>query len=294
MPSNANQLSAFEGVEVLSSEAPWGAGTVPSLIKWTGSKRAQVRSIAAAIPSNIRTYFEPFLGSGSVLYHAAHPGAVAGDVYEPLIGYWLLVRDRPDEVIRNYSEQWHNLQASLPDYFYVVRDRFNRERNPLDLAFLMRTCVNGIVRFNDDGLFNNSFHLSRRGMHPQRLRDNVIAWSRRIRGIEFFCLDYEETLQSAGAGDFVYLDPPYAGNKQRYIADLDQPRFFRVLEQLTGRGVRWAWSFDGSRGGTDLSAGVPNDLYRRRLLLKNGHSAIGRVLNGPLEDVVESLYLNYD
>ena len=57
---------------------------VPSLIKWTGSKRSQAAAIARQMPEYER-YFEPFLGGGALLYLAARPGSVAGDVYEPLV-----------------------------------------------------------------------------------------------------------------------------------------------------------------------------------------------------------------
>jgi hypothetical protein len=136
---------------------------IPSLIKWTGSKRSQAIQIAAEMPPYHR-YIEPFLGGGALLYLAGGPGSLVGDVYSPLIELWKLFQCAPMEVTANYRAQWKNLQKKFPDYYYVVRDRFNHHPNPLDLNFLMRTCVNGIVRFNNQGKFNNSFHLSRRGM----------------------------------------------------------------------------------------------------------------------------------
>jgi DNA adenine methylase len=266
---------------------------IPSLIKWTGSKRSQAAAIRKLMP-DFERYFEPFLGGGAMLYLAARPGSVAGDVYSPLIELWKLVQTDPVAAVRDYERQWTRLQGALPEYFYEVRERFNRERSPLDLSFLMRTCVNGIVRFNDGGQFNNSFHLSRKGMEPPRFERTVFAWSERLKGVHLVCQDYEETVADARDGDFVYFDPPYAGNKQRYVEDLNTERFYTVLESLSRRGVKWAWSFDGQRGGTDLSHPVPKELYKRRLLLASGNSAVGKVLNGPVEHVDESLYLNYD
>jgi hypothetical protein len=58
-----------------------GVKSVPSLLKWTGSKRSQASSIADLIPP-YRRYFEPFLGGGAVLFLAAYPDSVAGDAYE--------------------------------------------------------------------------------------------------------------------------------------------------------------------------------------------------------------------
>lgn len=205
-------------------------GNIPSLIKWTGSKRSQANAIAAEIGS-YRRYFEPFVGGGGVLFLAAQPHSVAGDLYKPLIDLWKLVQDNPDAVIRNYEKQWQKLYHELesiadserekgngfPQYYYKVRDRFNATNDPLDLSVLMRTCVNGIVRFNEKGEFNNSFHLSRKGMEPPRFAEAVCKWNDVIRGVRFVCQDYEATVSEADQDDFVYFDPPYAGNCQRYI-----------------------------------------------------------------------------
>lgn len=279
---------------------------VPSLIKWSGSKRSQVPYILANIPKHER-YIEPFLGSGALLYAAGREGSLAADIYDPLIQLWILVQRNPNIVVENYASQWRALQKelnsldvdrlpkgeALPNYYYLVRNRFNQKNDPLDLNFLLRTCVNGIVRFNASGNFNNSFHLTRRGMDPIRFRQVIKDWNYAIRGVIFKCQDYEETISEARSGDFVYLDPPYAGNKQRYLSDLDLVRFFSALDLLNTKGVKWALSFDGYRGKRNLVYDVPSGLYKRHMLIPNGGSAVSRVLNGPIEAVWESLYLNF-
>ena len=283
------------------------APTIPSLIKWSGSKRSQAKSIASEIPTFDR-YIEPFLGSGAVLYLAAHPGAIANDIYTPLIDLWKLVRDHPGDLVKVYTAEWWRLYNELdnvdistitrgngiPKVFYEVRDRFNQHQSPSDLNFLMRSCVNGIVRFNDKGEFNNSFHLSRRGMEPKRFSSIVAAWHKTIQGVEFKSVDYKEILSDAKRGDFVYLDPPYAGTTaQRYSKRLIPNELFHELERLNKRGVLWAMSYDGKRGDLDFTHNVPSSLYERRLYLASGNSAVKKVLSGPVELVEETLYLNF-
>jgi DNA adenine methylase len=267
-------------------------GDVPSLLKWTGSKRSQAVRIAALAPTHDR-YYEPFLGGGALLYMLGRTGAVGGDIYAPLIAFWTMVRDDHESLIDDYTRQWTALQDDLPGYFYIVRERFNEQQRPEDLNFLMRTCVNGIVRFSKKGEFNNSFHLSRKGMLPPRFAKIVRDWSGHIQGMEFRQGDFEQTTADAKAGDFLYLDPPYAGNKQRYIGDLDVERFYSVLEDLNRRSVKWALSFDGNRGETKYDYNLPKELYKRMEMLNSGYSAVAKVLNGPVEMVTESLYLNY-
>ncbi|HEX3809195.1 MAG TPA: Dam family site-specific DNA-(adenine-N6)-methyltransferase [Rhizomicrobium sp.] len=285
---------------------PQRVDTIPSLIKWTGSKRSQAPTILKLMP-RYRRYIEPFVGGGAILYAAAVPGSIASDVYGPLVELWRIIQSDPRRVIENYKTQWGELNAeldgldlnnlqpgeSLPVYFYHVRDRFNQKHDPLDLNFIMRTCVNGIVRFSAKGAFNNSFHLSRRGMEPARFEKIVMSWQQSIRGVDFLCHDYELSLEHATSGDFVYLDPPYAANKQRYAEDLDLGRFFSALERLNQKGAKWALSFDGKRGTQDLVHDVPKSLFKRHLFLSSGLSAVNKVLNGPIESVQESLYLNY-
>lgn len=285
------KLDELPIVEV-PKESHHSHGDVPSLLKWTGSKRSQAARIAACAPSHNR-YYEPFLGGGAMLYMLGKPGAVGGDIYAPLIAFWRMVRDDAESLITDYAKQWSALQADLPGYFYVVRDRFNEQQRPEDLNFLMRTCVNGIVRFSKAGQFNNSFHLSRKGMLPLRFAKIVRDWSAHIQGMEFRQGDFEQTIADAKSGDFIYLDPPYAGNKQRYIGDLDVARFYRALDELNSRGVKWALSFDGQRGETTYDYSLPSEIYKRKELLNSGYSAVAKVLNGPVEMVMESLYLNY-
>jgi site-specific DNA-methyltransferase (adenine-specific) len=266
--------------------------SVPPVIKWSGSKRSQAAQIAALFPCFDR-YFEPFLGGGALLYLAATHDCHASDIYKPLIDFWLLVKGNVDSLIEHYAAEWKRLQEDLPGHFYVVRDRFNANPNPYDLCFLSRTCVNGIIRFNDKGAFNNSFHLSRKGMLPERFAVVARKWASRLKRTVFSCGDFEQVLLAARQDDFVYLDPPYAGSTNRYQDNLDQERLLHVLDKLSSRGVKWALSFDGLRGEEDLRQSIPAGLYKRHLLLESGHSFVKKVLSGNVQTVQESLYLNY-
>jgi site-specific DNA-adenine methylase len=70
------------------------------LIKWTGSKRRLAKQIVAMFPCRISTYYEPFLGGGSVLYELLGTDIEVGrfecsDICEPLIALWNVVKDDP-------------------------------------------------------------------------------------------------------------------------------------------------------------------------------------------------------
>lgn len=265
-----------------------------SLIKWTGSKRTLSLAIYDYFPQANR-YFEPFIGGGAMLFLASskYEHCYASDIYQPLIDFWKKIKSLPEEVINNYKVDWEKLQEDFPTYYYEVRSRFNQSPNAQDLVFLSRTCVNGIIRFNSSGEFNNSLHVSRRGMTPNNYKKIVDEWSPKLRNTTFDCKDYTAILSDVKEGDFVYLDPPYANSKNRYIQHLDIEKLYDFLRKLNAKNVMWAMSFDGIRGESDLIEDIPRDLYKRFYLINAGNSSVKNVLSSTKETVHEALYLNY-
>lgn len=59
---------------------------VPSLIRWSGSKRKIVHDILKFVP-DFNTYYEQFLGGGAMMYFLADKPTIASDIYEPLINF---------------------------------------------------------------------------------------------------------------------------------------------------------------------------------------------------------------
>lgn len=137
------------------------------VIKWSGSKRSQAGKIIRYFPKEIDTYYEPFCGGASVLYRLLNSDIkvkrfVCSDINEGLINLWNEIIQHPDLVATHYENMWKELNADddkqrKKDYFTKVRERYNKEHNPLDFMFIMRTTTNGMPRYNKEGNFNNSF-----------------------------------------------------------------------------------------------------------------------------------------
>lgn len=262
------------------------------VIKWSGSKRFQANTIAKFFP-RFKSYYEPFLGGGSVLVAADPPTAVCGDICSPLIELWKAIQRTPEVLIDSYSQDWEKLQTKGYTYFYEVRDSFNKNPNPEDLLFLSRTCVNGLIRFNAKGQFNNSLHHTRKGIRPDRLEQIIRQWSTRVRRVDFVTGDYRDTTKSATRDDLVYLDPPYFNTRGRYYGKIDFGDFVRYLTELNDRGVKFALSFDGSRGTREFMVAFPRELFKRSFLIGNGNSTFMKVMDKRVERVREALYLNW-
>jgi len=265
---------------------------IQPVIKWSGSKRSQATTIINYMPQFNR-YYEPFVGGGSIAYAISPSNGICGDICESLINLWQLIQSDYENLYEQYKIRWERLQNEKQKVFYEIRDNYNENQDSNDLLFLSRTCVNGLIRFNKNGEFNNSLHHTRKGIEPSRLKVILTNWSKRLQGIEFRSGDYWETTQDIKKGDFIYLDPPYFNTKGRYYGTIDFNRFVDYLELLNEKNIKYALSFDGKRENVDYTVKLPKNLYKRHLMLPSGNSSFKKVMDKKSEAVFESLYLNY-
>lgn len=263
------------------------------VIKWSGSKRSQADSIKAFLPERYGTYFEPFLGGGSMLYAIQPSKAVCGDICSPLINLWNEIKNNPDRLAEAYRVRWTRLQEEGYQVYYEIRENFNREHKSEDLLFLSRTCVNGLIRFNANGDFNNSLHHTRPGIAPNSLEKIIKDWSRRIQNVTFVAQQYFETTSEAKEGDLIYLDPPYFHTKGRYYGTINYAAFLKYLEYLNNKGIKYMLSFDGIRGDNNYTMDLPSKLYKRHKFIPSGNSSFKKVMDKQNLQVFESLYLNW-
>lgn len=270
-------------------------------IKWSGSKGSQAQNILSFFPDRIDTYYEPFCGGASVLRALLSSEViveryVCSDLNRGLIDLWNKIKLSPDEVTDRYGAMWHEMNDIDDDkerkknYFYSVRERYNKFKCPFDFMFIMRTTTNGMPRYNKQGDFNNSFHVTRDGINPETLGDILTEWSDLLnnKNVEFICQSFEDV--SPQQGDFLYLDPPYANTKGMYFGGFDN----RILWDWLRDKVKCPYllSYDGVSGGVDNTHDVPKDLYDSHEYLMSGNSSFKRVIGNDLRATVhESLYI---
>lgn len=132
------------------------------------------------------TYYEPFCGGASILMQlllnkdkVKFKRYVCSDCNNDLISLWNLIKENPIKVINSYTKMWNELnvdddKSRKKQYYYSVRDRFNKEKDPCDFMFIMRTTTNGMPRYNKKGEFNNSFHVTRNGIVPNTFEKIVL------------------------------------------------------------------------------------------------------------------------
>jgi DNA adenine methylase len=213
-------------------------------LKWVGGKSQILDEVLSKFPKKFDNYHEIFLGGGSVLFGTllkirSKEINVTGEVYAydinaSLINTYKCIQETPDEIyaniltlIENYNkcpvDNGNNKPSNLVEamtskesYYYWVRKEFNSLKSESAeeillksamFIFLNKTCFRGLYRESKNG-FNVPFgnYKTPEIANLEHLREI----SKLIEGVNFQCLDFENSLLNVAKGDFVYLDPPYA------------------------------------------------------------------------------------
>jgi DNA adenine methylase len=218
-----------------------------SPLRWAGSKRKLLPTLQQLSPTRFRRYVEPFCGS-LCLYVALKPQqALVGDINAELVNFYRMIALWP----RAVATAAHALADDEATY-YALRKCDPASMTSKDRAvrflYLNRFCFNGVYRTNRAGQFNVA-----RGRHMGSIPqvDELVAFGRLMRGATVQRCDFEELVDDAGKGDFIYLDPPYAGRGVRdrgeygvgafKTADMD--RLSETLHRASARGAKVLLSY---------------------------------------------------
>lgn len=251
------------------------------LLKWIGNKQRFAHEIASYFPTDIRTYYEPFLGSAAVLATLRPPKAVASDVFGPLIEIWQTLVSAPDKLVRWYADRFNEYDRhEKPEGYEKIKASYNAAPNGADLLFLCRSCYGGVVRFRkSDGYMSTPCGVHR-PIRPRSFADRVEIWKRRTSGATFETMDFQEAMALAKEGDMVYCDPPYT-HSQRILYRGQGFELRRLMESIAScknRGVRVALSIDGKKksGRVQCDLEIPDGLFEQEVFVNCGRSMLRR------------------
>jgi DNA adenine methylase len=292
------------------------------LLKWAGGKRQLLDALSVHYPASFDRYIEPFFGSGAVFFDLQARGLLArrhawlADVNPDLVGCYRTVRDNTDAVISALRRLQAAHRAGGDAFYYEIRDqRFNPERLGLlrdapetaaqqytpalaaMLIFLNRTGFNGLFRLNREGAFNVPVgrYAEPRICDPDHVRAVAAAFASDHVTID--CVPFDDVLSGAGAGDFVYCDPPYAplsrtASFAQYTAGgfsaFDQRRLQQAVIDACRRGARVLLSNSSAADIVDLYSSPAARKAGLRLTLVPARRSINSRASarGPVHEVV--------
>ena len=202
-------------------------------IKIQGIKTKLVPLIKENISFNENTiWIEPFMGSGVVGFNVRAQRAIFSDINPHIINFYNSLKSKKisSDAVKNFlADEGRVLSERGENYYYEVRERFNKLHNPLDFLFLNRACFNGMIRFNRKGKFNVPYCWKSQRFSKAYITKIV----NQVKYVEsclsncdwkFFCQDFQKIIQQSKNYDevLIYCDPPYIGRHVDYYDTWDE------------------------------------------------------------------------
>ncbi len=217
--------------------------------KWAGGKGQLLDRLRDRTPKLYKSYYEPFVGAGAVLFGFEPNAAYVNDVNAQLINTYVAIRDDLDALMEVLDVLDSGFGDNPKTYYYAVRQTYNNklaaEEIDTELAamfvFLNKHCFNGLYRVNAKGQFNVPFNNSTRASYDA---NNLKAVSEYLQKVDISCGDFEMACDTAQANDFIFFDSPYAPlndtsfeayTKEGFSRE-DHERLARVFRRLDARG----------------------------------------------------------
>lgn len=203
-------------------------------------------------------WVEPFMGSGVVGFNIQPKKAIFCDINPCLIDFYNAIKSKKitPYIVKNFLEnEGRKLEQNDDAYYYEVRERFNKDHDPLDFLFLNRSCFNGMIRFNKDNKFNVPY-----GHKPYRFSKAYITKiTNQVEHVSFLlsmfdwsfcCQPYTETLTNLPKNSFIYCDPPYIGRHVDYYDSWDEDdenKLYYLLKNSNSKFMLSTWDYNEYR-----------------------------------------------
>jgi DNA adenine methylase len=235
---------------------------IKPFLKWAGSKKQILSTLASYWSNEFNSYVEPFVGSGSLYFYLTPQKAILGDINSELIATYRQIKNDFNGVSSNLSKMVRD-----KDEYYRIRALDVKTLSPSQRAarfiYLNRLSFNGLYRTNQKGEFNVPFGGEKSGSLPNQ--ESLQACSIFLQRTILVSGDFELVLEKTKSGDFVYLDPPYSVKARRIFNEYDRSgfnendikRLKQWLEKLTTRGVVFLLSYAKSSEAKFLMDGYP-------------------------------------
>ena len=220
-------------------------------VKWAGGKRQIIDKLKKYSPDEFNTYFEPFVGGGALLFELSPKNAVINDYNKELMNVYECIKD-PDKFDKMCSELNKHETNHSEEYYYNIRNidrdqkKFNRladYKRAARTIYLNKACFNGLYRVNSKNEFNVPFGKKSKVNTYEGQNLGIICGYLNYNNIKLLSTDFEEAVQEAKKGDFIYFDPPYDSETSTFngytedgFGKGEQKRLAEVFKKLDKKG----------------------------------------------------------
>ena len=220
-------------------------------VKWAGGKRSIIDTRKKLAPEDYKTYYEPFVGGGAMLFELQPKKAVINDYNSELMNVYECIKD--EKKFENMCNELNKHESNhSEEYYYKVRD-IDRDKKKFDkladykraarTIYLNKACFNGLYRVNSKNEFNVPSGKKIKVNTYDGPNLGIIHCLLNFFDIELLSTDFEEAVKNAKKGDFIYFDPPYDSDTTTFnsytengFGKEEQKRLSEVFKDLDKRG----------------------------------------------------------
>lgn len=240
---------------------------------YVGDKYKLMPQLKELFPSEINSYYEPFLGGGSSALNTSAKKYVLNDIDENVLSLHKFISSyskRPKKLLEllletiskyelscsylenNISEE---LKKKYPKTYFAkynkkgflkMRDNYNQNKETHELYLLLIYGFNRMIRFNRMNHFNVPVgNLDFNQNVVSSLKDYLVF--NKDNNIEFSCQDYITFIKNNNfhKNDFIYLDPPYLITNSEYNklwSEEDEKKLYETLDELDKNNIKFGLS----------------------------------------------------
>lgn len=233
--------------------------TLQSFLTWSGGKKTLLNQLKEIIPKEYNDYYEPFLGSGTLLFYLNNTKKnYVCDINPNLINLYEVIDNRCDELInelKKYRDIFYENREVQRNSYKEIKSSYNRliddfrDENKVKKSamflYLNKSSYGSLYRVNKEGKYNVSFSPS-----CANKQYDLIPKDQDLKAVQaflnhntsIFCCDFEAVLANCKENDLVYFDPPYLNKDYGYAHKkftlVDYARLKSKCDYLTDKRVK--------------------------------------------------------
>lgn len=233
---------------------------INSPFRYPGGKFYARKLILELIPDH-QYYIEPFAGGGSIFFAKEKVSDNwLNDIDKELINCLTVIKNRPEALISALAGE----SATKEKHFFYKNEY--KPKNSLERAkrwfYLNRTSYSGIM------MRQNCFwgYGEKYSMRPENWPRNILRTSEKLQSVELTSKDFEDVIENAPKGSFLFIDPPYfnADQDKFYTHSFkkeDHLRLAEILKKHSDR-IKFLITYDNSSEVRELYEWVDNILEK--------------------------------
>lgn len=229
---------------------------IKSPLNYIGGKSKILPQILPLFPQNIDVFVDLFAGGCNVGLNIMANKVFFNDNLLYLIEMYQKIQKNGYENTLAYIENRINtlqLSQTNEEGYKILREEYNRDKNPFDLFVLIAFSFNHQIRFNNSHKFNNPFGRNKSSFN-RKMKQNLQKFTHRIQKTPsvftsqcFTEFDFSKLKEN----DFVYCDPPYLITTGTYNdgkrgfkgwTQTEEYQLLELLDNLNKKQIKFALS----------------------------------------------------